>query len=119
MFIFINLVNFLVVIGIRLVVLIALLAVGKKTTTNREQGSSFECGFNSSSCGLLPFSLQFYLIANIFLIFDVELILLFPIAVKLSALRFWLAPLIFIVLVLFLSLGLFHEWNQKMLDWAK
>ena len=83
--------------------------LGKKTLADREQRRSFECGFNAASRGLLPFSLQFYLVANIFLIFDVELILLFPVLTKLLFLWVKLPLIIFSLVLLFLSLGLFHE----------
>lgn len=101
------------------IILGAVLVLSKKRPGDREQVRSFECGFDSARKGLIPFRLQFYLIANIFLIFDVELILLFPILRKLGFITLWFPLGLFSVLLLFLSLGLFHEWNQKMLDWAK
>lgn len=90
----------------------------KKFLWDRENLRSFECGFNTKDQGLLPFRFRFYLLANIFLVFDVELILLFPFIVKFLGSLFWIYSLIFSIFLFILSLGLFYEWNQKMLEWV-
>lgn len=117
-FIFINLLILLISIIISLVIIIIIIILTKKKKTNRELLSAFECGFDSANRGLLPFSLRFYLLANIFLIFDVELILLFPFLVKTIWVASWISLAIFRGLLIILSLGLFYEWNQKMLEWV-
>nr|ALO76770.1 NADH deshydrogenase subunit 3 [Sciobius sp. SCI01] len=91
----------------------------KKTFSDREKNSPFECGFDPKSTARVPFSLQFFLIAVIFIIFDVELTLLLPMipALKLSNLMFYsLIASIFISILLF---GLYHEWKEGALEWAK
>jgi NADH:ubiquinone oxidoreductase subunit 3 (subunit A) len=90
----------------------------KKVLWDRETLRSFECGFNSKDQGLLPFRFRFYLLANIFLVFDVELILLFPFIIKSLRNLLWAYSWIFGLLLIVLSLGLFHEWNQKILEWV-
>nr|ALO70702.1 NADH deshydrogenase subunit 3 [Medon apicalis] len=92
--------------------------ISKKTFMDREKSSPFECGFDPKSNARLPFSLQFYLIAVIFLIFDVEITLLIPLinTLKISNLmNFWLMSFFFIMILL---MGLFHEWNQGALKWT-
>lgn len=92
--------------------------LSKKAVIDREKNSPFECGFDPKSPSRLPFSLQFFLIAIIFLIFDVEIALILPIVViiKLSNLTVWATTsLIFIVILL---VGLYHEWNQGALNWS-
>nr|YP_002265490.1 NADH dehydrogenase subunit 3 [Contacyphon sp. BT0012]ACF35075.1 NADH dehydrogenase subunit 3 [Contacyphon sp. BT0012] len=92
--------------------------ISKKTEADREKSSPFECGFDPMSSSRIPFSLQFFLIAVIFLIFDVEIALLLPMIsiMKISNLiNYSLVIFIFIVILL---IGLYHEWNQGALDWA-
>lgn len=90
----------------------------KKFLWDRENLSSFECGFNTKDQGLLPFRFRFYLLANIFLVFDVELILLFPFILKFIRYYIWFYSIIFCIFLFILSLGLFYEWNQKILEWV-
>nr|WNX92436.1 NADH dehydrogenase subunit 3 [Morimospasma tuberculatum] len=92
--------------------------ISKKSFTDREKSSPFECGFDPKNPARLPFSLQFFLIAMIFLIFDVEITLLFPfiIMMKFSNIMNYIFILLFFIIVLLI--GLFHEWNQGSLDWA-
>uniref|UniRef100_UPI0030DF5638 NADH dehydrogenase subunit 3 n=1 Tax=Epuraea terminalis TaxID=1553310 RepID=UPI0030DF5638 len=92
--------------------------ISKKTFYDREKSSPFECGFDPKNSARLPFSLHFFLIAIIFLIFDVEITLLLPMIVSLkmsNIINFSLTSTFFILILL---LGLFHEWNQGSLNWT-
>nr|QPL15864.1 NADH dehydrogenase subunit 3 [Acanthephyra sp.] len=92
--------------------------LSKKTITDREKNSPFECGFDPKGSARLPFSLRFFLIAVIFLIFDVEITLLLPLAsiVNMTNIKTWIFTGVFFLLILLL--GLYHEWNQGALEWA-
>jgi NADH-ubiquinone oxidoreductase chain 3 len=81
----------------------------KKTYLEQEKISPFECGFNPLNSSRTPFSIRFFLIAIIFLIFDVEIALILPIIITInfSNLITWtLTNLIFIFILL---IGLYHE----------
>nr|YP_010446926.1 NADH dehydrogenase subunit 3 [Prosopocoilus laterotarsus]QNS37142.1 NADH dehydrogenase subunit 3 [Prosopocoilus laterotarsus maedaorum]UTM10033.1 NADH dehydrogenase subunit 3 [Prosopocoilus laterotarsus] len=92
--------------------------LSKKSFMDREKSSPFECGFDPKSSSRLPFSLQFFLIAVIFLIFDVEIALLIPLisVMKISKINLLISISFFFIIILLL--GLFHEWNQGALEWA-
>nr|YP_009107165.1 NADH dehydrogenase subunit 3 [Eulimnogammarus vittatus]AIT99449.1 NADH dehydrogenase subunit 3 [Eulimnogammarus vittatus] len=94
------------------------LIAGKKSMVDREKLTSFECGFDSKKKARAPFSLRFFLITILFLIFDVEVTLLLP----LGFLSPYSDPLMISitasVLTLILILGLVHEWNQGALTWV-
>lgn len=100
---------------ITLVIIIALL-LALKTKIDREKASPFECGFDRNSSSRLPFSLRFFLITIIFLIFDVEIVVLLPAiyGVNQSILIYWV--LVFILFIFILFLGLIHEWKQGALN---
>nr|QWQ55670.1 NADH dehydrogenase subunit 3 [Microconema clavata] len=101
-----------------MVVMILATILSKKSINDREKSSPFECGFDPKSSARLPFSLRFFLIAVIFLIFDVEIALLLPVTIIMQASNIisWTAVSMFFLLILLI--GLFHEWNQGALEWA-
>nr|UPX88674.1 NADH dehydrogenase subunit 3 [Leuctra fusca] len=107
-----------ILIAISTIVMILASILSKKSIIDREKSSPFECGFDPKSSSRLPFSLRFFLIAVIFLIFDVEIALLLPMVIILpfSNLMHWM--LISVYFILILLIGLYHEWNQGALDWA-
>nr|YP_009708250.1 NADH dehydrogenase subunit 3 [Figulus binodulus]QEV84366.1 NADH dehydrogenase subunit 3 [Figulus binodulus] len=92
--------------------------LSKKTFMDREKNSPFECGFDPKNSPRLPFSLQFFLVAVIFLIFDIEIALLIPfiMIIKFSSLKSLSIMISFFISILLI--GLYHEWNQGALEWA-
>jgi len=66
----------------------------------------------------MPISLRFFLIAVIFLIFDIELVLLFPFLVSLVIKAFTFSYLTLLIFFIVLILGLFYEWSQGILEWT-
>nr|UFZ13715.1 NADH dehydrogenase subunit 3 [Haplosialis sp.] len=92
--------------------------LSKKSFFDREKNSPFECGFDPKSSSRMPFSLRFFLIAIIFLIFDVEIALLLPLILilNISNLMIWMT--ISFMFIFILLIGLYHEWNQGALEWA-
>nr|YP_009412983.1 NADH dehydrogenase subunit 3 [Vaejovis smithi]APW29075.1 NADH dehydrogenase subunit 3 [Vaejovis smithi] len=89
----------------------------KKVVLDKEKGSSFECGFDPLNSSRLSFSLQFFLIGIIFLIFDVEIALMLPAPLCiLNSVMFLFVLGMFLAILLF---GLYFEWNQGILEWMK
>nr|YP_010894969.1 NADH dehydrogenase subunit 3 [Anasimyia lunulata]WJW73482.1 NADH dehydrogenase subunit 3 [Anasimyia lunulata] len=113
----ITLMTFIIMLLSTVVMLLATI-LSKKSYSDREKSSPFECGFDPMSSSRLPFSLKFFLITIIFLIFDVEIALILPmiLIMNYSNLIMWATTsIIFILILLF---GLYHEWNQGMLNWS-
>nr|YP_010397518.1 NADH dehydrogenase subunit 3 [Sympotthastia takatensis]UQJ73388.1 NADH dehydrogenase subunit 3 [Sympotthastia takatensis] len=108
----------IIVMIIAIVVMVLASLLSKKALTDREKSSPFECGFDPMNSSRLPFSIRFFLIAIIFLIFDVEIALILPMIMimKFSNLITWtITSIIFIIILL---VGLYHEWNQGALNWS-
>nr|YP_010460785.1 NADH dehydrogenase subunit 3 [Statilia maculata]UUF67534.1 NADH dehydrogenase subunit 3 [Statilia maculata] len=92
--------------------------LSKKNIEDREKSSPFECGFDPISSSRLPFSLRFFLIAIIFLIFDVEIALILPMTIISLSSNMMIWMITSILFLLILTIGLYHEWNQGSLEWA-
>nr|YP_010381741.1 NADH dehydrogenase subunit 3 [Symplanella unipuncta]UDL72129.1 NADH dehydrogenase subunit 3 [Symplanella unipuncta] len=92
--------------------------ISKKSKMSREKNTPFECGFNSFSSPRKSFSTHFFLVATIFLIFDVEISIILPMYnTKMSLMKEWMFSTIIVLNILIL--GLFHEWKNGMLEWSK
>nr|YP_009175634.1 NADH dehydrogenase subunit 3 [Atrijuglans hetaohei]ALH16791.1 NADH dehydrogenase subunit 3 [Atrijuglans hetaohei] len=109
----------LLIIFISNIMMFLSVILSKKTFMDREKCSPFECGFDPNSSARIPFSLHFFLITVIFLIFDVEIALIFPIISLFKLVNFYIWTKISFFFFIILIIGLYHEWNQNMLNWSK
>jgi NADH-quinone oxidoreductase subunit A len=84
----------------------------------QEKLKVYECGENPEGTPWIKFNIRFFVIALIFLIFDVEVVLLFPWALTYKGFGIWgfLAGAIFLIL---LGLGMAYEWRKGDLEWSR
>nr|YP_010586621.1 NADH dehydrogenase subunit 3 [Triaenodes qinglingensis]UZZ44435.1 NADH dehydrogenase subunit 3 [Triaenodes qinglingensis] len=97
---------------------IIMILVSKKLIKTTEKMSPFECGFTPINNNRISFSIHFFLISIIFLIFDVEITLIIPMILtflKSNMLKWYLTCLYFFILLLF---SLYFEWKIQMLNWT-
>ena len=83
---------------------------------DKEKNSAYECGFDPFGDSRLPFDVRFYLVAILFILFDLETAFLFPWAVSLHQIGhfgFW-AMMIFLAI---LVVGFIYEWKKGALEW--
>lgn len=91
---------------------------GKRIFLSYEKNSPFECGFDPNLSARLPFSMRFFLLAVLFLIFDVEIVLLMPLPLV-FIFSLWESSLVLSIrFVLVLLFGLMHEWKEGSLNWV-
>ena len=81
-----------------------------------EKNSAYECGFEPFESARLKFDIRFYLVAILFVIFDLEVAFLFPWAVgfqHIGPLGFWSMMLFLLIL----TIGFLYEWRKGALEW--
>jgi len=83
---------------------------------DKEKLSQYECGFNPFEDARLPFDVRFYLVAILFIIFDLETAFLFPWAVVLHFIG-WFGFLAMMVFLVILVVGFIYEWKKGALEW--
>nr|UFZ13391.1 NADH dehydrogenase subunit 3 [Madachauliodes sp.] len=108
----------LLVIFISIFMMILASILSKKSLNDREKLSPFECGFDPKSSSRMMFSLQFFLIGVIFLIFDVEIALLLPFIMIMDYSNIMMYSFTSFMFLMILLMGLYHEWTQGALNWA-
>jgi NADH:ubiquinone oxidoreductase subunit 3 (subunit A) len=99
------------------VILLSVSFITSSQALDSEKRSAYECGFDPFDTMGHPFEIRFYLVAILFLIFDLEISFLFPWSLvlgDLGALGFWSMALFLTIL----TLGFYVEWNSGALEWA-
>lgn len=80
-----------------------------------EKTSGYECGFDPFNDARDPFYIQFYIIALLFIIFDIEVIFFVPFIAALKYISF-IGYYTMITFIILLIVSLFHEWNKKCIE---
>lgn len=104
-----------VAIGLGLVLILAAVVIAVRNP-DPEKVSAYECGFNAFDDARMKFDVRFYLVSILFIIFDLEIAMLFPWAVSFAALSdaaFWSM----MVFLLVLTVGFAYEWKKGALEW--
>ena len=81
-----------------------------------EKLSTYECGFEAFSDSRLQFDVRFYLVAILFIIFDLEIAFLFPWAISLGNIGI-LGFTSMMIFLFILTIGFIYEWKKGALDW--
>jgi NADH-quinone oxidoreductase subunit A len=104
-----------IAIGLSVAMVLASLLAGKQRPDS-EKLSAYECGFDAFDDARHKFDVRFYLVAILFIIFDLEIAFLFPWAVSLGSIGlfgFWSM----VTFLSVLTIGLVYEWRKGALDW--
>ena len=98
------------------VILLLTAAVVAVQNPDPEKVSAYECGFNAFDDARMKFDVRFYLVAILFIIFDLEIAFLFPWAISLGniGLLGFSSMMIFLFI---LTIGFIYEWRKGALDW--
>lgn len=83
---------------------------------DKQKLSPYECGFEAFGDARMKFDVRYYLVAILFIVFDLEVVFLFPWAaalMELDSMGFW-AAMVFLAL---LTVGLIYEWGKGALEW--
>ena len=102
-------------IGLGLVLILAAVVLAVRNP-DPEKVSAYECGFNAFDDARMKFDVRFYLVAILFIIFDLEVAFLFPWAVAfadISLVAFW-SMMVFLGI---LTIGFIYEWRKGALEW--
>ncbi len=114
-----NYVPILIFSGLALVMGLVILVAGRALGPNRpdsEKLSPYECGFEAFEDSRMKFDVRYYLVAILFIIFDLEIAFLFPWAVALGEIGMYgfVAMMIFLLI---LVVGFIYEWKKGALEW--
>ena len=90
--------------------------IASPSNPDPEKLSAYECGFDAFDDSRMEFDVRFYLVAILFIIFDLEIAFLFPWAISLGSLGelgFW-SMMVFLGI---LTIGFIYEWKKGALEW--
>ncbi|MHC0449716.1 MULTISPECIES: NADH-quinone oxidoreductase subunit A [unclassified Candidatus Lariskella] len=97
-------------------ILVVLPFITNRAKSYSDKVSAYECGFEAFASPRSRFDIRFYLVAILFVIFDLEIAFLFPWAISLKAIGMYgfISMMIFLVV---LAVGFIYEWKSGALEW--
>nr|YP_009910865.1 NADH dehydrogenase subunit 3 [Darevskia caucasica]QDP70094.1 NADH dehydrogenase subunit 3 [Darevskia caucasica] len=114
--------NLLIMLAITMLISTLLMFISfwlPQTLPDAEKLSPYECGFDPLGSARLPFSIRFFLVAILFLLFDLEIALLLPTPWATNSSQPLTTILWTSTIIALLTAGLIYEWLQGGLDWAE
>jgi len=109
---------FIIIGAVLLIAALLLAKILSPARPSKNKLSTYECGEEVEGSSWVQFNIRYYVIALIFIIFDVEVLFLFPWAVVYKDLG-WLAFIEMTIFLLILIVGLIYVWKKGDLDWVK
>jgi len=109
---------FIIIGAVLLIAALLLAKILSPARPSKNKLSTYECGEEVEGSSWVQFNIRYYVIALIFIIFDVEVLFLFPWAVVYKDLG-WLAFIEMAIFLLILIVGLIYVWKKGDLDWVK
>ena len=106
-------------LGVAFVIAAALLVAPFIVAYNNpdpEKLSAYECGFNAFDDARMKFDVRFYLVAILFIIFDLEVAFLFPWSIVFGGLG-WFGFVSMMIFLTVLTVGFVYEWKKGALEW--
>ena len=107
---------FLLVALILSIAFVAINYLASPKNPDPEKLSAYECGFEPFNDSRMEFDVRFYLVAILFIIFDLEIAFLFPWAISLGTIGLY-GYLSMLVFLFILTIGFIYEWKKGALDW--
>jgi len=109
---------FIIIGAVLLTVALLLAKLLSPSRPSKNKLSTYECGEEAEGSAWVKFNIRYYVIALVFIIFDVEVLFLFPWAVVYKDLG-WLAFIEMAIFLLILIVGLIYVWRKGDLNWVK
>ena len=102
---------------LRTFLILITIVISKKSLNWREKFTAFECGYDFFTFSRIPFSINFFLIAIIFIIFDVEVALIVPFIPTIYKRIIYLWTISSFTFFLILIIGILLEWKERTFEW--
>nr|YP_010414165.1 NADH dehydrogenase subunit 3 [Macrosiphum rosae]URQ84761.1 NADH dehydrogenase subunit 3 [Macrosiphum rosae] len=112
-----NLISMLTMFIIMMMLFLIMIFINMKMKFNYNKSAPFECGFDPFNKSRIPFSLNFYLIAIIFLIFDIEISIILPMILNFKISNMMYFNIMFMMFFMFMIITIFYEWKFGSLNW--
>lgn len=108
------------IVGLTIACLLVAVAwlLGNRSVRNKAKDTAYECGVEPTGTAEDSFSVRFYLVGMLFIVFDIEAVFLYPWVVVFRELK-WLAFVEMFLFIAVIMAGFFYVWKKGVLDWAK